>query len=350
MQYVPVLSADGKPLMPCHPARARELVRKGRAVRRFRKGFFYIRLLDRADGAVQPVACGIDPGSKWEGISVKSKKRTFLNIHADAVTYVRDAVKARREMRRGRRFRKTPCRKPRQNRSIGGIPPSTRARWGWKLRLTSFLASLYPITVFVVEDISAKTRKGQRRWNANFSPLEVGKRWFYKELGQIAPIVPVPGHETKKMRDAFGLLKTGKKNAETFWAHCVDAWVLASVAVGGTVPENTRIVRVAPLRFRRRSLHLRQPGKGGMRRRHGGTVSLGLRRGMQVLHPHHGFCYVGGHAGGRLSLHRMRDGGRLCQNARLEDIVVLALCSWRVWAPEESKILRREGGGAPPQP
>jgi len=31
--------------MLCHLARARELVRKGRAVRRFRKGFFYIRIL-----------------------------------------------------------------------------------------------------------------------------------------------------------------------------------------------------------------------------------------------------------------------------------------------------------------
>lgn len=78
MQYVPVLSADGKPLMPCHPARARELVRKGRAVRRFRKGFFYIRLLNRTDGEVQPVACGIDPGSKWEAFSIVGPKRTYL--------------------------------------------------------------------------------------------------------------------------------------------------------------------------------------------------------------------------------------------------------------------------------
>jgi hypothetical protein len=50
--------------MPCHPARARELVRSGRVVRRVRKGFFHIQLLDREDGEVQPVACGIDPGSK----------------------------------------------------------------------------------------------------------------------------------------------------------------------------------------------------------------------------------------------------------------------------------------------
>lgn len=347
MLYVPVISATGKPLMPCHPARARELVRKGRAVRRFTKGFFYIQLLDRQDGDVQPVACGIDPGSKWEGITVKSAKRTFLNIHADAVTHVKDAVKARCEMRRGRRYRKTPCRKPRWNRAIGGIPPSTKARWDWKLRLALFLARLYPVSAFVVEDVSARTRSGNRRWNASFSPLEVGKRWFYRELSKIAPVIPIPGYETKRARDELGLSKTGKKSEETFWAHCVDAWVLASLEVGGTAPENTYIIRIAPLRFRRRSLHLRQPGKGGVRRRHGGTVSMGIRRGTQVLHPRHGFCYVGGHIDGRLSLHRMHDGKRLCQNARLEDIVVLAPCSWRIWGPEENRKGRREAALLP---
>ena len=335
--------------MPCHPARARQLVRKGRAVRRFRKGFFYIQLLDREVGVVQPVACGIDPGSKWEGFTVKSEKRTFANIHADAVTHVKDAVKTRREMRRGRRFRKTPYRKPRFNRSIGGIPPSTKARWAWKLRLASFLASLYPITGFVVEDVAAETRKGQRRWNTNFSPLEIGKRWFYEELGQIAPVVPVHDYETKKARDAFSLPKTARKNVESFWAHCVDAWILASMTVGGRAPDNTRIVRVASLSFRRRSLHLRQPDKGGMRRRHGGTVSLGLRRGTQVLHPKFGFCYVGGHMGGRLSLHTMQDGRRLTQNARRAGRVALVPCSWRVWIPKEGgerrSSPRRAAGG-----
>lgn len=335
--------------MPCHPARARELVRKGRAVRRFRKGFFYIQLLDREVGVVQPVACGIDPGSKWEGFTVKSEKRTFANIHADAVTHVKEAVEVRREMRRGRRYRKTPCRKPRHNRAIGGIPPSTKARWGWKVRLASFLADLYPISVFAVEDVSAATRKGQRRWNTCFSPLEVGKQWFYAELEKIAPVIRVPGDETKKAREALGLSKTGKKSAETFWAHCVDAWTLASMAVGGTAPENTRILRIAPLCASARSLHLRQPGRGGARRRHGGTVSLGLRRGTEALHPRYGFCYVGGHRNGRLSLHRMEDGKRLCQDACRKEIVLLGTCSWRVWGPKKPKSEKGGKSGAPPQ-
>lgn len=340
MQYVPVVSASGKPLMPCHPARARELVRKGRAVRRFRKGFFYIRLLDRQVGETQPVACGVDPGSKWEGLTIKSGRRTYVNIHADAVTHVEKAVEARREMRRGRRFRKTPCRRPRHNRARSSLPPSTRVRWGWKLRLAAFLAGLYPISVFVVEDVRARTREGNRRWNASFSPLEIGKKWFYSELSELAPVIAVPGHETKRLREALGLLKVKNKSAETFWAHCVDSWVLAASATSGTVPDNTRVIRVVPLRFRRRSLHLRQPAKGGVRRRNGGTVSFGLRRGTQVLHPRFGFCYVGGNMAGRLSLHSMQDGRRLTQRARLEDCVVLGPCSWRVWATQ-----KRDGKG-----
>jgi len=342
--YVPVVSSAGKPLMPCYPARARELVRMGRALRRFRKGLFYIQLLDRDNGQVQPVACGIDPGSRWEGLTVKDAKRTLLNVLADAVTHVREAVAARREMRRNRRYRNTPCRKPRANRRLGGIPPSTMARWDWKLRLARFLSSLYPISLFVVEDVRAETRKEQKRWNTSFSPLQVGKEWFYAELAKLAPVTLVPGHETARMREELGLAKS-RKDEESFWSHCVDSWVLAASAVGGAAPEDTRVVRIAPLRWRRRSLHLRQPAKGGVRRRHGGAVSLGLRRGTQVLHPRFGLCYVGGYMGERLSLHSVQDGRRLTQHARLDQLRVLAPCSWRLWIPD-----RKEVAAAPSSP
>lgn len=225
MLSVPIVSSSGKLLMPCHPARARELVRKGRAVRRFDRGIFSIRLLDRAEGETQPVAVGIDPGSVKEGFTVKSGMHTFLNIQADAVTWVKEHVKTRRQMRRVRRYRKTPCRNNRLNRSIGGVPPSTKARWQWKLRIARWLARLYPVSAFVVEDVSAKT-KGQRRWDSMFSPLEVGKTWFYEELRQLSRVELKSGWETKELRDAHGLKKIGNKTAEVFEAHAVDSWVL----------------------------------------------------------------------------------------------------------------------------
>jgi hypothetical protein len=167
-------------------------------------------------------------------------------------------------------------------------------------------------------------------------PLEVGKAWFYSTLSRLAPVITMPAYEGKVLREALGLRKSSRKDEETFRAHCVDSWVLAAHAVGGSVPDDTQIVRMVPLRFRRRSLHLRQPAKGGVRRRHGGTVSLGLRRGAQVLHPRFGFCCVGGHMGNHLSLHAMRSGRRLTQRARLQDLVILAPCPWRVWVPDKS--------------
>jgi hypothetical protein len=87
------------------------------------------------------------------------------------------------------------------------LPPSTRARWDWTLRLCTWLARYYPIDVFVVEDVKAETHKGQGgRWNQSFSPLQVGKDWLYWQLGRLAPVRPVPGFETYQERQRLGAL------------------------------------------------------------------------------------------------------------------------------------------------
>ena len=328
--FVPVVSSTGKPLMPCHPARARELIRKGKAVCRFSKGVFYIRLLDREDGEVQVVAVGIDPGGKKEGYSVKSASHTFLNINADAVTWVKKAVETKRNMKRSRRQRKTPCRSPRFNRARGGIPPSTKARWQWKLRLSSWLSKIYPIECFVVEDIKART-KGKRRWDQSFSPLEVGKKWFYSELSKLGRVELKLGYETAKMRDDAGLKKTKSKLDNVFSAHCVDSWVLANWYTGGhIVPDFEKLLLITPLRFHRRQLHVLQPNKGGIRKLYGSTRSLGLKRGSLVKHQKYGVCYVGGSMNDTISLHSLQDGTRLCQNAKVEDCKFLTYNSWRM--------------------
>ena len=83
-QPVPVYSSDEQPIMPCHPARARKLLIKGRAVPHHTKGLFGIRLLDRtrAQSVVQDVAFNIDPGSQTTGIAVvaddENGQRTVL--------------------------------------------------------------------------------------------------------------------------------------------------------------------------------------------------------------------------------------------------------------------------------
>jgi len=240
-------------------------------------------------------------------------------------------------MRRGRRFRNTPCRKPRFNRSRGGIPPRTFARWQWKLRLCWWLKKLFPLTDWVVEDIQAKTKQGKKRWNASFSPLEVGKKWFYMEVQKLGNVHLFRGYETKAMRDKYGLKKSHEKLSEKFSAHCVDSWVLANSLAGGhPKPDNEQILLVTPLRFHRRQLHALQPGKGGIRRPYGGTRSLVFKRGSYVKHPKYGVCFVGGASKGkatkgqRISLHSLISGNRLTQNAFPTECEFLTYASFRV--------------------
>jgi hypothetical protein len=318
--------------MPCHAARARQLVREGKALRRFDRGLFYIKLLDREMGATQPIAVGIDPGSKKEALTIKSATHTYLNIQADAVTWVKEAEAVSTTMRRGRRGRKTPYRQMRTNRRQGHfkLPPSTRARWGWKLRLCNWLARYYPISTFVVEDVAAVTKSGKRRWNQSFSPLAVGKLWFYMELEKLAQVKTLKGYETQAERDALGLKKSKQKMSDKFAAHCVDSWVLANCWVGGhTHVDNTSMLYIVPLRFHRRQLHMLQPAKGGIRRAYGSTNSLGFKRGSWVKHPQHGVCYVGGTTGGTISLHSLQTGRRITK-VKPDTVQFLNRSSWRI--------------------
>ena len=319
--YVPVVDKEQRPLMPTSPSRARRWIKEGKATPFWKKGIFCIRLnAEPSSRETQAIAVGIDPGAKKEGFSVKSEKHTYLNLVVGAVTWVKEAVEERRQMRRARRFRNTPCRTNRCNRSIGGIPPSTKARWDWKLRICKWLTKLYPITCFVVEDIKAWTRKGSRKWNSSFSPLEVGKQWFYTSLKELAPVFTLQGYETKEIRKSLSLNKD----------HWIDSWCLAYSQVGGKVLNNHQVLSITPLRFHRRQLHALQPAKGGVRRPYGSTISLGFKRGSLVKHLTWGLCFVGGYLKDKISLHSLLDGKRLTQKAKPEDLKFLTYLNWRM--------------------
>ena len=304
-RWIPVVSSTGKPLMPCHPSRARKLVAKGKAVKKWLKGFFYIQLLDREDGDTQEICVGVDPGSKREGFTVLSSTRTFLNINAHARDgkAVKKAVEGRASVRRGRRNRNTPCRPPRFNNCErkDWIPPSTKTRWQLKLNIVKHLMRLYPVTQAGVEDVVAISVKSGYRWNNNFSPIQIGKNYFYKELEQLGlTLTRFKGTETAALRAALGLRKTSSKLAEVFSAHCVDSWVLANQVLGQrTTVDLTELVTLIPSVYVRRQLHVFNWAKGSVRRREGGTLSLGLQKGTLCYHPKWGKCYLGGNDGDR---------------------------------------------------
>ena len=329
---VPVVDRNQNPLMPTHKWRAIKWIKSGKATFFYKKGVFCVRLnQDPSDTEKQEIVVGIDPGSKREAYTVKSNKHTLLNILSNTPDWVKKAVESRRNARRARRHRGCRRRPARfDNRTKCKLAPSTKSRWQLKLRVCSWLCKMFPITKFIVEDIKARTLKGAKKWNKSFSPLEVGKNWFYKELSRLGEVETRQGYETKELRDQLGLKKSKSKLSDKFECHNVDSWVLANAAVGGhSLPENKQIIRLFPLRFHRRQLHVFQFSKGGNRRPYGSTRSLGFKRGSLVRHAKRGLCYVGGQMRGFISLHCLETGKRLTQSAKVVDCEFRSFNSWR---------------------
>jgi len=168
MQRVSVLDKNKKSLMPCHPARARQLLRDGKAAV-FRRYPFTIILKYREGGNVQDVRLKIDPGSKKTGVALVSEcKRGPKVIWAAEIEHrseqIKRALEKRRAVRRSRRNRKTRYRKPRflnRRRPEGWLPPSLESRIvnieTWVRRLSK----LSPVNAISLELVKFDTQKLQ---------------------------------------------------------------------------------------------------------------------------------------------------------------------------------------------
>jgi len=76
--FVPVVDKDNKPLMPTKPSRARRWIKSGKATPFWKKGIFCVRLnVELSVRNSQPIAVGIDPGSKKEAFTVKSEAAVY---------------------------------------------------------------------------------------------------------------------------------------------------------------------------------------------------------------------------------------------------------------------------------
>jgi hypothetical protein len=332
---VPVVDKNNKPIMPCSEKRARKLLEKGDAVSRWKNQIFYIQLVKSSGNLLQDVTIGIDPGSKREGFTVATDTKVVLNILSEARQGIKEVLETRRTLRRSRRNRKTPYRKCRFNRSAGRLSPSTKARWDQKLRIITLLKKILPISTIIIEEISAKTKKGAKRWNKSFSPLQVGKEYFREEVKKFECIyLEQEGFNTKIHRDIRGFKKTNQKLNDVWSAHCVDSHSLCEIATGTEIQPFLGMYKFENFKWSRRQLHVQISIKGGIRKEYGRTVSLGIPRGTLTLHPKYGIVYIGGTSKGKLSLHSL-DGKRLTQSAKKEDCNNLCVLKWRtVFLPD----------------
>lgn len=165
MQKVFVLDKNQEPLMPCHPARARELLKAGKAAV-FRRYPFTIILQERAGGDTQPLQVKLDPGSHTTGIAVVAVfKRGLCCLWAAELQHrgqhIRDAMLSRRQLRRGRRsrhLRYRPARFNNRKRPDGWLAPSLMSRvynmQTWVMRLMRCM----PVTHLALELVKFDTQ------------------------------------------------------------------------------------------------------------------------------------------------------------------------------------------------
>ena len=322
MNRVPVVSQDGKQLMPTQASRARKWVESGRAVGKWSDlGIYYVQLLEEPSGTeTQPVAVGLDPGKSYSGVGVQSAQCTLLQLHLILpFGRVRARMDQRRLLRRGRRSRRInrdlpfKWRNHRQkrfdNRRGNKLAPSIRASRQLEIRVVKEIAAIYPVVAIGYEKVRADVdltsgRKGARS-GKGFSPVMVGQRWAISELEKIAPVYvregwQKDGNGTSQLRTALGLVKDKQNKSEAKpETHSVDGVALACgdfiqyrsfhqgrnhghAWFGQVQPTQSAfkiITRPGAVKrgkeygVFRRQLHFEIPSKSGVRRRKGGTVT-----------------------------------------------------------------------------
>jgi 5-methylcytosine-specific restriction endonuclease McrA len=156
-----VLAKNGRPLMPCHPVRARKFLKQGRA-RIDRLVPFVIRLIDRDEGEVQPIRLKFDPGSKVTGIALVREAEKIQQVvlylaelsHRGAA--IRKHLTQRSMFRRRRRSANLRYRAPRFNnrtKSKGWLPPSLQSRVDNVLSWISRFRRWCPVSAISVERV-----------------------------------------------------------------------------------------------------------------------------------------------------------------------------------------------------
>ena len=156
-----VLDRRGDPLMPCHPARARRLLKKGRAVV-VRLHPFTIRLRDRVGGEAQEVGLKVDPGAKTTGLALvrEDGEVLFLAEIERRGERVRKAMQQRSNYRRRRRSANLRYRKKRflNRRSGRKLPPSLQSRVDKVASWTERLRRIAPVSSIACETVRFDTQ------------------------------------------------------------------------------------------------------------------------------------------------------------------------------------------------
>ena len=157
-----VISKDGHPLMPTtRHGKVRRMLASGIAVV-VKRCPFTIKLLKDTGRATQPISLGIDAGSKHIGVSATTEDKVLYESDVELRNDIVDLLASRRELRRGRRSRKTRYRKTRfdnRRRNNGWLAPSVNEKVESHLTVVRKILAILPISKVTVETASFDIQK-----------------------------------------------------------------------------------------------------------------------------------------------------------------------------------------------
>ena len=152
--FIFVLDANKRPLIPCKPSTARKLLMAGKAAV-FRRFPFSIILKKVVTTAVKSISLKLDPGSKTTGIALLQGEKVIFGAElTHRGQTIKASLESRRSLRRGRRSRHTRYRQARflnRNRKKGWLAPSLQHRVETILTWVNKLRRLTPISLIVQE-------------------------------------------------------------------------------------------------------------------------------------------------------------------------------------------------------
>ena len=157
-----VIDANKKPLDMCHPAKARKLLRDGRAAV-YRKEPFTIILKKEVGSDTEPsYRLKIDYGSRHTGLAVLKNEKVCWLGQIDHRTNIKDLLDKRRGYRRRRRNANLRYRKARflhRTRPEGWLPPSLMSRVNNIKTFVRRLTAMLPLGAISYENVKFDTQK-----------------------------------------------------------------------------------------------------------------------------------------------------------------------------------------------
>lgn len=139
--------------MPCHPRKARLLLKEGKA-KVAKMVPFTLQLLYGSSGYRQEVALGVDAGTQHIGISATTEQRVLFETEVLPRTDIAALLATRKQFRRARRNRKTRYRKARflnRKKAQRWLAPSVQHKVDCHIKTIRLVQQILPVSTTTIE-------------------------------------------------------------------------------------------------------------------------------------------------------------------------------------------------------